>query len=341
MELPAQSSEHKSFYGSRMGVRDQPDLSQWLTCKRVFLDHNSLRVLYRDLFPPQPTAVYLDHNALYNDGLLHSWPDSIEELDLSHNRFTDTSFTDHWPSQLKRLYLNDGELDTLPLNLPESLHTLCVNYTQLKELTTLPEQLEVLEAYYCRLKKLSHLPPTLHVLNLSYNYLSSRAVFFQQLPALRFLNLSGNMLTWIPATLPDSIETLLLTHNKLTELPETLPKNLLQVDVSHNRIRSWKPKWKGQRIQQVIVRDNCLTQHPETLTGPNIAVLYYADNWNLELHHICARLIQNAFRIFLLHRMLRQIRRMKQVRNELFEVAYHPDIMGRWNIPDTWDEWKH
>lgn len=340
MDIP--TLEHKTFYGSRMGVRDQPDLSQWQYCKRVYLDHNSLRILYRDFLPPQPTAVYLEHNALYNDGLLHVWPDSIEELDLSHNRFTDTSFTDHWPQQLKRLFLNDGELDTLPPNLPETLHTLCASYTNLTELPTLPQQLEVLEAYYSKLKRLSKLPPQVQILNLSYNYLSSRAVFFQQLPALRFLNLSGNLLTWIPANLPDSIETLLLTHNKLTELPETLPKNLLQLDVSHNRIQSWAPKWKqGQRIQYIAIRDNCLTQRPETLTGPNVAVLYYADNWNLELHHVCAKLIQNAFRVFLLHRMLRQIRRMKQLRNELFEVAYHPDIMGRWNIPDTWDEWKH
>ena len=335
------SATRKTFFGSRQNYRDQPDLSQWQSCTRLLLDHNELRILHQDFFPPQPKIVHLDRNRLYNDGLLHRWPESIEELVLSHNMFRDTSFTAMWPSHLKTLDLSDTPLDTMPHNLPETLETLNVSYTDLRTLEHLPEQLKTLHAYYCRLTEIQQLPATLTHCNLGYNLLSSR-IFFQQLPTLTYLNLSGNRLTWIPGNLPDSIETLLLSNNALTELPETLPKNLLQLNVSSNRIRQWTPKWKlGQRIQHVDIRYNCLTQPPETLTGSGVVTLYYADNWNLTIHHVCAKLIQNRFRLYMLHKMLRQLRRLKKFRGELFEIAYHPDIMGRWNIPETWNEWKH
>jgi Leucine-rich repeat (LRR) protein len=155
--------------------------------------------------------------------------------------------------------------------------------------------------------------------------------------------LSGNLLKSIPGNLPDSIETLILSKNLLSQLPANLPANLLQLELSNNRIRIFQPTWKsGQRIQQLGLQDNCITNSEVSiLASGRVVRVHLRDNWNEEIHQFSARFIQRNYRVSKLHRVLRQRARLRKVKEELFEIAYHPDIIGRWNIPDGWTNWQH
>ena len=332
----------KTYYGSRLGFREQPDLSAFSACHTVKLDHNDIRILYRDLLPPVLTRLDVSKNNILTDGLCYEWPNTLEELHLEDNAIRDLFAVSHWPTHLKKLYLDGNPLDECFLVLP-SLEVLSCSYSSLRHSNILPPQLKVLDAFYNRIRKLGKLPQTLEHCNLAYNQLASYSIFFHPLPQnLKYLNLAGNRIQTIPENLPDTIETLLLSKNKIVKIPENLPKNLLQLDVSTNRIQKFEPRWKsGQRIQQLLLRDNCITHSIQPiLNSGHVVKILYADNWNQEIHIISATLIQRHFKKFQLRKIFRQIIRWKKIFAEFMEIAYHPDFLGRWNVPETWDLWN-
>ena len=333
----------KTYYGSRLGFREQPDLSAFVQCHTVLLDRNELRVLYREFFPPSLTKVCLSKNDILTDGLCREWPNSIEHLELDDNYIRDLTFVDHWPTHLKILLLDGNPLDYCSIQLP-SLEELSLCYTSLRRLDILPPNLKILKVFYSRLTTVGKLPTSLEYCNLAYNQLTSYTTFFSPLPTqLKYLNLSGNLLKSIPGNLPDSIETLILSKNQLSELPASLPANLLQLELHQNRIRIFQPSWKsGQKIQQLGLRDNCITKSESSIiTSGHVVRVYLSENWNEEIHIFSARCIQKKYKYWKLFRILRQRIRLRKVKQELFEVAYNPDTIGRWNIPETWLQWKH
>ena len=333
----------KTYYGSRLGFREQPDLTAFTQCHTVLLDRNEIRVLYRELFPPNPTKLSLSKNEILTDGLCREWPNTVEHLELDDNHIRDLTFVDHWPTHLRTLVLDTNPLEYCHLQI-SSLEELSLSYTNIRRLDVFPPNLKILKAFYSRLTTFGKLPATLEYCNLAYNQLTSYNVFFSPMPTqLKYLNLSGNMLKSIPGNLPDSIETLILSKNQLSELPATLPANLLQLEVGQNRIRTFQLSWKpGQRIQQLGLRDNCLTNSEASLLASGRVVrVQMLENWNEEIHTFSARCIQRNYRISKLRRILRQRARLHKVKQELFEVAYSPDIIGRWNIPDGWANWQH
>lgn len=332
----------KTYYGSRMGFREQPDLSAFIHCHTVLLDRNEIRIMYRDLFPPAPTKLSLSKNEILTDGLCQEWPNSIENLELDDNCIRDLTFVDHWPTHLKSLNLDSNPLDYCTIQIP-SLEELSCCYTNLRRLDRFPPNLKTLKAFYSRLTTLGKFPATLEYCNLAYNLLSSYTVFFSPLPTqLKYLNLSGNLLKSIPGNLPDSIETLILSKNQLAEIPANLPANLIQLELSNNKIRTFQPNWKSsQRIQQLGLTNNCITNSEASiLASGRIVRVHLRDNWNENIHTFSAIFIQRNYRTSKLRRILRQRARLRKVKQELFEVAYHPGIIGRWNIPDGWEHWQ-
>jgi len=330
----------KTYYGSRLDFREQPDLSAFVHCHTVLLDRNDIRILYRDLLPPNPIKLVLSKNDILTDGLCREWPNSIEKLELDDNHIRDLSFVEHWPTHLKTLLLDGNPLQEIQLEVP-SLEELSLCYTDIRKLDKLPPNLKLLRAFYSRISATGKFPAMLEYLHLAHNQLNS-AVFLNPMPTqLKYLNLSANRLKTIPANLPDSIETLILTKNQITELPATLPKNLLQLELSDNKLKIFQPSWKpGQRIQQLGLRNNCiLNTEAELLESGRVVRATVGENWNEEIHKFSARCIQRNYKVWKLARILRQRQRLRAYKSELFEITYHPDFMGRWNVPESWPQW--
>ncbi len=343
VEQPPNPSGRRVFYGSRQDLHIQPDLSMCAVMESVLLNRNNLYVLYREFLPPSIKHLNLSYNYITADGILPEWPNSLESITLETNNITDLDFTHHWPTHLKDLALDDNPLRQLSNLLPESLELLSVSYCHLQELSSLPQRLKTLRAYYNKLRSICKLPQTLTYCNLSHNLLTSSTMFRHPLPSgLLYLNLEGNQLTTLPKNLPDSIETLLLANNKLTEIPENLPQNLQHVSFCNNKILTIKFKSKlGQRIRKFYVRNNCITENLSSKYSTAVDTVYQSDNWNQEIHKVQVTRIQQLYKRYKLKQSLRIRARMRKYREELFEIAYHPDFVHRWNEIETWSQWKH
>uniref|UniRef100_A0A6C0HEE5 Leucine-rich repeat domain-containing protein n=1 Tax=viral metagenome TaxID=1070528 RepID=A0A6C0HEE5_9ZZZZ len=328
------------FYGSRLDLTHQPDLSLFTHTEKLHLDRNDIRVLYRELFPPNVKEINISMNRLLSDGLIEHWNDLIEILNLSDNQILDTFFVASWPINLKELYLDNNPLQVCPDNLPNYLETLSMNYCKLKHLYDLPDSIKILYLVYNKIKKMGKLPKSLLFCNLAHNYLTSHTLFSNPLPNLTYLNLSFNNLKWLPNHLPDSLETLIVNNNYLTALPKQLPKNLTMLSVCYNKIQDFTIDWKPrQRLKLLYIRDNCLVK--DLTINTHIEKVYQTDNWNELMHVINAQVIQKAFKIYKLKKGIRNWRRFNLFYKELREVAMHPNFVNRWDQVETWNSWKH
>ena len=328
-----------NYYGSRMDLREQPDLSLHHS-ESVFLDRNHIHVIYSDLLPPLVKSLKLSMNSIYSDGLPVVWPNSLERIVLEDNRISDTHIVRSWPSELRELLLDSNPLERMPPRLPEGVETLSMSYCILRQLPTLPSGLKTLRAFYNRLKSIDIFPSRLEYCNLAHNVLTSK-IFSSPLPSsLTYLNLDSNSISWLPKNLPDSLETLIVSNNKLVELPSVLPRNLCMLVLCNNRIRTFSVNLHlGQQIKSVFIRNNCLVENMALRHG--IEKIYQADNWNEDNHSLTARMIQNAFRRYKLKKGIRTWRRVNGFYKEMITVAMHPDFVNRWSTVETWDQWKH
>ncbi len=340
---PILDANQTTFVGTRMELESQPDLSGFPQIRTVDLGSNHLRMLYADLLPPLVQHLSYRNNGLLSDGLPLQFPDTLITLNLELNCLYDTEHLLRWPTNLKELSLDDNKFRHVPENLPEQLDTLCISYNNLSSLEYLPQGLKKLRAYYNTLKSIGRLPPALTYLNLGHNLLTTRALSQARLPGtLTYLNLHRNKLTYLPP-LPDSIETLVVSQNLLTELPSKMPKRLKLLAVNDNRIRTIHiQRHPGQEPFNLYCRDNCITHSLNQLEHDQVARLILVDrNWN-ELHHERAVLaIQRMFRRYKIRKGIRSWARVKKFVDEYMEVAYHPDVFGRWTQIETWDQWKH
>lgn len=89
---------------------------------------------------------------------------------------------------------------------------------------------------------------------------------FAHLASLTKLDLSGNKLTDISLTLPDSLEHLILTANELRSWPmHNLPANLLHLQLQHNqlfRLFDQNQHWLPSRLITVNVSHNQIHRFP-------------------------------------------------------------------------------
>ncbi|VIO68609.1 putative E3 ubiquitin-protein ligase ipaH4.5 [Bradyrhizobium ivorense] len=157
---------------------------------------------------------------------------------------------------LRRLNVDDNQLNSLPGDLPASLQRLYASNNQLTGLPELPNGLRRLYVVSNGLTNLpAQLPPGLRRLRVDNNQLTSlpdrlpatleeldasgnRLTNLPDLPArLQRLNVDYNQLTDLPEPLPDGLEWLSASHNELTNLPETVP-DLLWLGASNNQLTS-------------------------------------------------------------------------------------------------------
>jgi len=186
--------------------------------------------------------------------------DLNEPLDLSSLSLTALSAP--ILAGLRRLNVDDNQLDSLPETLPASLQRLYASNNRLTSLPELPPGLRRLYAISNGLTRLpAELPPGLRRLNVDNNQLTSLP---EPLPAtLQELDASGNRLTHLPE-LPAGLQRLNVDYNQLTNLPEPLPAELEWLSASHNRLTSL-PETVPPELLWLGASNNQLTSVPETL----------------------------------------------------------------------------
>ncbi|KAM6469978.1 podocan-like protein 1 isoform 1-T1 [Liasis olivaceus] len=222
--------------------------------------------------------LYLQNNNLSSEGLGHSTFSklkSLEYLDLSNNNLTEVPaglpanivilhlgrncLKGLPPERLSRvrglqyLLLQSNALTTSGVH-PEafahlrSLHTLHMYNNQLDGIPSgLPRRVRSLMLLHNQIARigLNDFVATyaLTELNLSYNRLYSAHIHrlaFRKLRRLETLDISGNMLTLLPAGLPTSLQVLNLQKNQLNALsPERLVNltMLKELHLAHNRLQ--------------------------------------------------------------------------------------------------------
>jgi Leucine-rich repeat (LRR) protein len=322
------------YNGYNLHFSSIPNLSGRQELERCFFNTNDIRVIHDQYLPPNVKEVCFYGNRIDKYGLPDNWPQTLKIISLERNDITNTNETVNWPSNLEVLSFDDNPLYEQPKNLPENLNLLSMSYTKLKTLYNLPKGLKKLRAYYSQLLTIGPLPPTLEYLNLGYNQLKSSSIFRYPLPkTLTVLNLDYNNLTQIPENLPDSIQTLSVVGNKLIALPKHLPAKLRLLIANKNRIQEFNPIWKpNQRLFQLHVRDNCLTENLIILReNDQVDDVFQANNWNQDIHHIHAYRIQKAMRVYRLKTAMRVWARYRHIVDELVRVAYSPELVTKYH----------
>ncbi|GAA6081135.1 podocan, partial [Tachysurus ichikawai] len=136
---------------------------------------------------------------------------TLNELNLSYNRLTSERIHRHAFRKLRVLEVLDlsgNKLSTLPLGLPKSLRLLRVKNNQIAELP---------EGSLMGMSKLKEL-------HLSNNQIKLGSIYqgaWQELGSLTTLELSGNLLSHVPADLPESLEFLHLQNNRISSISAT------------------------------------------------------------------------------------------------------------------------
>lgn len=322
------------YNGYNLQLGSIPNLSGRQEIDRCFFNNNDIHVIHEQFLPPNVREVSFYGNCIHKYGLPDRWPETLRIISLERNDISNTNETIVWPAELEVLSLDDNPLHEQPKNLPENLDLLSMSYTKLKTLSNLPKGLKKLRAYYSQLLTIGPLPSSLEYLNLGYNQLKTSSIFRYPLPkTLAFLNLDYNNLTQIPENLPDSIHTLSVVGNKLTALPKHLPAKLRLLIANKNRIQEFKPVWKpNQRLFQLHVRDNCLTENLIILReNDQVDDVFQANNWNQDIHHIHAYRIQNAMRVYRLKTAMRVWARYRRIVDELVKIAYSPELVTKYH----------
>ncbi|KAM9445327.1 podocan [Clarias gariepinus] len=136
---------------------------------------------------------------------------TLKELNLSYNRLTSERLHRHAFRKLRVLEVLDlsgNKLSVLPLGLPKSLHILRAKDNQIAEL---------LGGALMGMSKLTELHLANNQIKLSSIYQGA----WQALSSLTTLDLSSNLLSHVPADLPESLEFLHLQNNRISTISAT------------------------------------------------------------------------------------------------------------------------
>ncbi|GLR89615.1 putative E3 ubiquitin-protein ligase [Bradyrhizobium iriomotense] len=185
--------------------------------------------------------------------------DLNETLDLSSLSLTTLPVP--LPAGLRRLNVDDNQLNSVTDTLPVDLQRLYVSNNRLTSLPDLPAGLRRLYAISNGLTSMpANLPRGLRRLNVTNNQLTNLPV----LPAnLRELDAGGNRLTSLP-DLPAGLERLNVDYNQLANLPEPLPAGLEWLSANNNQLSSL-PASVPPDLLWLGVSNNQITSVPATL----------------------------------------------------------------------------
>ncbi|XP_017574215.1 podocan isoform X1 [Pygocentrus nattereri] len=210
---PIRNLEYLLLHNNRLRAR-AIDREAFRGLKRLHTLHmynNLLERVPRGL-PRRAKTLMLLHNIISEIGRddlinLHT----LTELNLSYNRLTSAKLHREAFRKLRvleALDLSGNQLQALPKGLPKSLQVLKVKGNQIEELP---------DGALTGMGKLREL-------YLSNNQLRTNSFYqgaWQELSSLTTLDLSTNLLSHVPADLPESLEFIHLQHNRINSIPAT------------------------------------------------------------------------------------------------------------------------
>ena len=184
----------------------------------------------------------------------HILPNSLKELDCSHNNVT---YLPNLPDSLKILWCENNKLTSLP-KLPNSLKKLyCIN-NKLISLPDLPKSLGYLNCSNNQLISLPNLPDSIELLKCVENNLIS----LPNLPnSLKELWCQNNKLTSLP-NLPALLKELYCNNNRLKSLPY-LPNSLKFLYCSDNQIKIFSNTQIPNSLCMIFCDHNQLISLPD------------------------------------------------------------------------------
>lgn len=317
------------FAAPNAGLEWIPSLSQ-LPLEDVALQGNRLWSL--EGLPLSIKKLNASDNKLEQEGLFLPFP-SLEELNVSQNRLTifdDDDFVLCFPS-LKRLDLSSNSLRHVAFLRHSVVEQLNVSQNRLTLLNGLPQTIQRIVADSNQITMIqSKLPPLLERLDVSYNSLRFAGLPLNWSSSLRELHLNSNCIEKFPRNLPEGLEILTLNKNKLKSIPNDLPSSLKVLCVASNRIQ-YVPRWKPNRFAFLLLDNNCLTEPVSTAVS---IVVSQENNWNEPIHQNSQRKIKQCWKRCVLTLRLRQYKRTRSVKEELFMVSMQPE---RWMQIDVLD----
>jgi Leucine-rich repeat (LRR) protein len=332
------------IYLDACDLSSQPDFSN-VHAGCLTLAENSIHSISDDCFPQGVQILDFSYNYIHDDGLPFQWPDTIEELYLTHNSICNYDDDTLWPDHLKVLCISKNPLQQIPSDLPESLEKLYLDRTQLKQIQKLPSNLKVLSVESSYLRSLpKELPHGLEKLFAARNFLHSTLLPRHWGFSLQVLNLEKNKLIEFPKNLPNTLRVLRLNNNNITQIPEALPESLVYLTIANNKVRKVQLSKRKKPIQFVYLANNQLTQsiqneqeQKQIQWGTSIIEV---SNWTNDVYIASAKTIQAKFRNFRLKKILRTWRKLGHVRQELQASAMHPSRAGQFeNVSPDWGHW--
>jgi len=258
------------------------------------------------------------------------WPQMLEVLDLGYNYLHESAFLDINLPPLKELWLNNNLLYHFPIRLPESLQFLAVDHNQILKIPAnmLPKNLETLFSASCGLKYMPSLTDfhKLKRLDLGYNNLTK---ITDLPPNLEELYLNHNQLTEFP-TLPPKVHHVDFARNKLTAFPSFIQSSLTVINVSFNQITDIDTTLaRNSVICSINLSYNWITKEPIIKQSePRRFVLNLNQNFLGDEFEWNQVLVARRFQTKMWIKFCRILARTQRIKQELLEVAMHPDRLG-------------
>ncbi|XP_076846223.1 podocan [Brachyhypopomus gauderio] len=210
---PIRNLQYLLLHNNRLRARDiHRDAFRGLKRLHTLHMYNNLLERVPRGLPRRAKTLMLLHNLISEigrDDLVALY--TLTELNLSYNRLSSTKLHREAFRKLRlleELDLSGNRLQTLPQGLPKSLRVLRVKDGQVGE---------VPHGALAGMGKLRELQLSNNLLKVS----SFHQGAWQELSSLTTLDLSGNLLSHVPADLPESLEFLHLQRNKISSIPTT------------------------------------------------------------------------------------------------------------------------
>ena len=258
------------------------------------------------------------------------WPPMLEVLDLGYNFIHEVAFLDINLPPLKELWLNNNLLFNFPIRLPDSIEFLAIDHNQILKIPAdlLPKNLETLYSSSCSLGCLPNLSDfyKLKRLDLSYNNLTK---ITDLPPNLEELYVNHNQLTEFPA-LPPKVHHVDIAKNKLSAFPPVIQASLTVINASHNQITEVNTTLaRNSIICSINLSYNWITEEPIiNQSEPRRFILNVNQNFlgnEFEWNQV---LVARRFQTKMLIKFCRIIARTQRIKQELLEVAMHPNRLG-------------
>ena len=274
------------------------------------------------------------------DGLLTSWPHTIQVLNLSRNHFWTLDHVIDWPRNLRILNLSKTGLTRIDCSaLPEGLEELNISNTNITQISTFPSNLKRFIAESTRIKSFPRrCPDTLEkfIFILTITPVSGNCLPTYWGSCLKHLELNSNGLQRIPNSLPNTLEYANFSNNAIQEIPpvEKFPTEILLLHLGNNRIREVPPWFSNYPKMKFTIHNNCLIEIPRS---PNC--LLSIQQFVGETYYRAAKKIQVAWRRKKIPPPLRAWKRMKTIKHDLLALAMCPERAGKFE--DISPEWKY